>query len=291
MELDTREWLRLHLAFGVTNAKKWEYIDIKRPSESLKAWLSFGALRDDVYVRKYKSLSSEQLDSIIDVCERHGILILTPESERYPKSLLEIANPPSVLFVLGDAKALSSVCVAVVGARECCEYSAAAAGRFAYELADAGLAVVSGFARGTDSAAHEGALEAEGTTIAVLGNGILYDYPHGSMPLKRRIAQSGAVISEYLPTAKPAAENFKVRNRLLSGLCDCVLVTEASSRSGALNTAGHAAEQGKEVFVVPPSDLFDERFLGQSALLRDGATLALSPSDLICYVLELYDML
>ena len=150
--------------------------------------------------------------------------------------------------------------------------------------------MVSGFARGIDTAAHEGALAVEGSTVAVLGCGILHDYPRGTMRRKAEIAQRGAVISEYLPTSTPLAENFKVRNRLITGLADCVLVAEAGERSGSLNSAGHAANQGKELFVLPPHDIFSPSFKGQTALLEDGAQLALSPNDMLRYLRKNYSI-
>ena len=124
----------------------------------------------------------------------------------------------------------------------------------------------------------------------MLGCGILHDYPRGTMRRKAEIAQRGAVISEYLPTSSPLAENFKVRNRLITGLADCVLVAEAGERSGSLNSAGHAADQGKELFVLPPHDIFSPSFKGQTALLEDGAQLALSPNDILRYLRKNYSI-
>lgn len=289
MEMQIRDWLKISCAFGATNMKKWQYIDINAPYESLQTLLSDSALHDDVYVRMIRNLSSEQLDAVIGVCERNNIVIVTPSDRDYPDFLREISNPPAVLFVLGDLGHLKNIpSAAIVGARECCDYSKSAAAYFAEQMAKRGVNIISGFARGIDSAAHAAALSAGGITTAVLGSGILYDYPRGTMRLKHEIARHGAVISEYLPTSKPAGENFKIRNRLITGLSDCVLVVEAGERSGSLNSANHAAEQGKELFVVPPRDIFSPAFRGQSGLLRDGANLALSPEDLLDFLLERY---
>lgn len=287
--MNVRDWLRVSFAFGAANIKRWDYIDINDAQSSIAKMLSDNALQNDPYILKYKSISSEQLDSVVEACDRHGIDIITPDDEDYPYDLRFMPNPPAVLFVLGRLDHLSRCAgAAIVGARECSDYSAAVAYNFAREIAAEKVNVISGLAVGIDTAAHQGALDSGGVTTAVLGCGILYDYPKGSMPLKKRIAEQGAVISEYLPTAKPAKENFKIRNRIVTGLSDCVLVVEAAEHSGALNSASHAAEQGKELFVIPPADLYDPSYAGQISLLTDGARLALSASDMIEYLAEYY---
>lgn len=287
--MNVGDWLRVLLAFGASNIKRWDYIDFNDAERSIVKLLSNNTLQNDLYVLKYKSISSEQLDRITDICDRHGIDIVTPDDEDYPYELRFISNPPAVLFVLGKLGYIERCAgAAIVGARECSDYSSTVAYNFARGLAAEKVNVISGLAVGIDSAAHNGALDAGGVTTAVLGCGILYDYPKGSMPLKKRIAENGAVISEYLPTAKPAKENFKVRNRIVTGLSDCLLVVEAAEKSGALNSASHAAEQGRELFVTPPADLYDPAYAGQKALLNDGARLALDPSDIIEYLAEYY---
>ncbi|MGN0633539.1 MAG: DNA-processing protein DprA [Oscillospiraceae bacterium] len=289
MAFETRDWLRISLAFGVTNIKKWDYIDIDHPEESLEKLLSNNTLQYDEYVRSIKRVSNSQLDAVIECCERNNISMLTPGDLLYPDSFRELANPPAVVYALGDTEYLSSVpSVAIVGARNCCDYSVEVAHRFSVSLAQRGVNIVSGLARGIDTAAHMGALEVSGRTTAVLGCGLLYDYPKGSMPLKKRITERGAVLTEYPPTAPPAKDNFKIRNRLVTALSDSVLIVEAGERSGTLNTASHAAEQGREVFVIPPHDLFDNNFAGQKGLLRDGASLAMSPNDIFSFLRDLY---
>ena len=290
--MDIRKWLRISIAFGAANIKRWDYIDINNAEGSLEDLLSNTSLQNDPYLRKYRSITDDQLNSIIDMCDRHRIDIVTPDDKDYPYDLRFISNPPAVLFVLGDLSHLSRCAgTAIVGARDCSEYSSAVAYRFALSLGADKVNIISGLASGIDSAAHTGALDGGGVTTAVLGSGILYDYPKGSMPLKKRIATRGAVISEYLPTARPARENFKIRNRMITGLSDCILVVEAGEKSGALNSANHAAEQGKEVFVIPPHDLYDPAYKGQTGLLADGARLALSPDDILEYIAEYYKWL
>jgi len=197
---------------------------------------------------------------------------------------------PLMLFVFGDISCVKDTCAAaVVGSRKPSEYSESIARAFAGELASKKAAIISGFAKGIDTAAHRAAIDTGGVTVAVLGCGLLYDYPKGTMRFKKEIAERGAVISEYMPTEEPEKPYFLVRNRLISGLSECTLVVEASRRSGALNTAQHAAQQGKDVFVIPPHDLLSERYLGQSGLLYDGAELALHPSDIYERIVEKHD--
>lgn len=291
MQLSKRDWLRLVCAFGASNSKMWRFIDPDYPAESFEMLSSSLALQNEPHVRAFKRVTSNQLDMIFECCERHNISVVTLSDDDYPERLREIDDPPALLFVLGDVSVLNDTpTAAVVGARDCCEYSAKAAGWFSSELATRGVCVVSGFARGIDTAAHAGALAVEGSTVAVLGCGILHDYPRGTMRRKAEIAQRGAVISEYLPTSTPLAENFKFRNRLITGLADCVLVAEAGERSGSLNSAGHAADQGKELFVLPPHDIFSPSFKGQTALLEDGAQLAFSPNDMLRYLRKNYSI-
>ena len=161
--------------------------------------------------------------------------------------------------------------MAIVGARACSAYGRQVARSVARELAAAGLVVVSGLARGVDSEAHRGALEAGGTTVAVLGCGIDRDYPAANRELARQVATSGLVVSEYAPGVEPAPWRFPARNRIVAGLCAASVVVEARERSGALITADFALEEGREVFAVP-GEITSALSAGSNALLRLGAT-------------------
>lgn len=289
MELDVREWLKISFAFGLTNIKRWDYIDIDHPFESLNVLLSDPALQDDLYLRSYRSVSSEQIDSIMELCDDNDIDIITPDDHEYPDRLRYLKNPPAVLYAMGDVTPFSEcACTAIVGARQTTDYTNYITKRISAELASQGIAVISGAANGADSLAHIGAIEAGGLTAAFLGCGILFDFPKNSMALKRLIAENGAVLSEYPPTARPTKDSFKIRNRLIAALSDCVIITQSAIKSGTLNTASHAAEQGKELFVVPPHDIYDPRYFGQAALIRDGARPFFSVSDIIEYFGGLY---
>ncbi|MBR6874471.1 MAG: DNA-processing protein DprA [Ruminococcus sp.] len=209
-----------------------------------------------------------------------GIRVLFPDSAGYPQRFAGLAAPPPVLFVKGSLDHLGTCC-AVVGARDAGAYAFELTRKLSSGLAAAGVTVISGFAVGIDRAGHLGALDVSGQTVAVLGCGILYDYPRGSMQLKEDIARRGAVISEFMPTEKPEPGNFLYRNRLTAALCDCVLCTQAAKRSGSLNTAGLALEAGKPVFVTPPHDLLSGSCDGMISLLRDGASQIYSAQDIL----------
>jgi DNA processing protein len=203
----------------------------------------------------------------------------TPE---LPALLRSIHDPPVGLFVRGAAALdlLARPAVAVVGARACSGYGATVARSVARELAAAGLLVVSGLARGVDAEAHRGALDAGGTTIAVLGCGIDRDYPAAHADLARRIADGGLIVSEYAPGVEPAPWRFPARNRIVAGLCAATVVVEARERSGALITADLALEEGREVFAVP-GEITSALSAGTNGLLKLGATPLTSAADVL----------
>ena len=213
--------------------------------------------------------------------ERSGLALVTPADDAYPRLLTEIADPPFVLFAAGSLERLKSPAVGVVGSRAASRYGREVAGRLARDLANAGVTVVSGFARGIDTAAHEAAMTAGGGTVAVLGCGIDVDYPRENVDLKRAMVSGGhLVLSEYAPGEPPSPENFPIRNRIIAGLSAGVVVVEASRRSGSLITARLAADFGRDVFAVPGS-VFSETSLGAHELLRDGAILCRGAEDVL----------
>jgi DNA processing protein len=204
---------------------------------------------------------------------RLGFRFLARSDPSFPPLLRAIHDPPPGLFVRGDEEPalLARPAVAIVGARACSAYGRHIARSLGRELAAAGLVVVSGLARGVDSEAHRGALEASGATVAVLGCGIDRDYPAANRELARRIAATGLIVSEYAPGVEPAPWRFPARNRIVAGLCAAAAVVEARERSGALITADFALEEGREVFAVP-GEITSALSAGSNALLRLGAT-------------------
>jgi DNA processing protein len=208
-------------------------------------------------------------------------LSITRRDARYPPLLVELHDPPARLFLRGErADLLFAPAVAVVGARSCSAYGAQVARTLARELAGAGIAVVSGLARGIDGEAHRGALDAGGPTVAVLGCGIDRDYPAAHADLARRIAQDGLIVSEYRPGTEPAPWRFPARNRLIAGLALATVVVEARERSGALITADFALELGRDVFAVP-GEITSALSAGTNHLLRQGAAPLLSADDVL----------
>ncbi|MCQ2372723.1 MAG: DNA-processing protein DprA [Phascolarctobacterium sp.] len=218
-------------------------------------------------------------DKIKRFCDMKGVELVTFYAEDYPEPLKKIADPPLVLYVWGKLPKYSYG-VAVVGSRECSSYGKKVAGDFSAYLANAGVPIISGGARGIDTAAHEACLEAGGTTIAVLGCGIDIAYPPQNESLFKQIAEHGAVITEFAPGVKPLARNFPQRNRIVVGLAQAVLVAEAKRKSGALITAHIAADEGREVYAVP-GEVFSDKSLGCHDLIRKGAILVDSPKEIL----------
>ena len=216
----------------------------------------------------------------IEICRERNVAIVTESDERYPRALLEIPDPPGVLFMRGEMKPQDAIGIAIVGSRHATTYGTTIAERLASSLARAGVTIVSGLARGIDAAAHHGALEAGGRTIGVLGSGVLNIYPPEHAELALEVIASGALISETPPQSPPVAGAFPQRNRIISGMSLGVIVVEASDRSGALITARHAMEQNREVFAVPGR--VDSRMSrGCHRLLRDGAKLVETADDVL----------
>jgi DNA processing protein len=209
-----------------------------------------------------------------------GIGCLTAAAVDYPPLLTQIPDPPIVLWCVGRADRLAGPAVAVVGARQASRAGLDMARTLGAELAAAGLVVISGLARGIDGAAHEGALGAGGTTVAVLGCGVDVTYPPEHRDLMRRISDTGAVISEFPPGAPPLPNHFPLRNRIISGLSHAVVVVEASERSGSLITAKAALEQGRDVLAVP-GPVAAGRNRGGHALIKDGARLVETVEDVL----------
>jgi DNA processing protein len=220
------------------------------------------------------------VEAQIALCREHGIDILTEAHAAYPRSLREIHDPPGVLFVRGAIKPSDALAVGIVGTRHGTQYGLRQAERLAGGLARAGLAIISGLARGIDAAAHRGAMAAGGRTIAVLASGVMNIYPPEHDKLAEEVAQHGALLSESPPGGEPLAGMFPQRNRLISGLSLGVIVVEAAERSGALITARHAMEQGREVFAVP-GNVDSRTSRGCHQLLRDGAKLVESADDVL----------
>ncbi len=217
---------------------------------------------------------------VIQACKEKNIGWITWEEDLYPRYLKEIIDPPQVLFYRGDLDLANRICVSVVGSRKAGAYGQKVAYEVAAEAAKAGIAVVSGLAMGVDACAHKGALDAGGSTIAVMPCGLDLCYPKSNAWLYNRICQSGLALSEYPPGRRAEKWHFVERNRLVSGLSIATVVAQAGPKSGSIRTAQLAAEQGREVFGVP-GDIFDLEYLGVHNLIQDGANVLTSPKGLV----------
>ena len=253
-------------------------------------WLRKGDPPDAIVRRLVAGRARDESDQTADVralaaaaIDRAGaasIAALPWNDPSYPVALTTIVDPPPVLWTRGCVGALSLPAVAIVGSRAASPYGLAVAEQLAGDLAASGLVVVSGLARGVDSAAHRGALAAGGVTVAVLGSGVDVMYPPEHAALGRAIDETGAVISELVPGTGPQQWFFPLRNRIISGLSRAVVVIEASERSGSLITARCALDQGREVLAVP-GNVLSGRSRGAHALLRDGAKIVESADDIL----------
>ncbi|MDE2222543.1 MAG: DNA-processing protein DprA [Candidatus Omnitrophica bacterium] len=219
-----------------------------------------------------------------NLMQRKGIVALTAVEENFPGSLNGFDDAPVVLYLKGRMEVLHQPSVALVGSRAASFYGCRSAKFFARTFVEAGLTVVSGLARGIDTASHQGALEADGTTVAVIGCGFNHMYPKENIPLMERISSQGCVVSEFAFSMPPLKHNFPWRNRIISGLSRATVVIEAGLRSGALITADYAQAQHKDVFVLP-SNIDNEHGLGSNQLIRDGACMALTPDDVLARIM------
>ena len=209
-----------------------------------------------------------------------GAHVITRESPEYPRDLREIHNPPIVLYVWGTLTPRDHRAVGIVGSRKTSHYGLECAKKLSYQIAYAGLTVVSGLARGIDTSAHQGALAAQGRTVAVIGSGLMQLYPPENQGLAEKIAESGAVVTEFPMEFPPARENFPYRNRIVAGWGQGILVVEAGLNSGALITAGQAIDQGRQVYAVPgPIDR--PTSAGSNRLIQQGAKLVTSAGDIL----------
>jgi len=220
------------------------------------------------------------LKSEYNLMNKRGVKVVTWLDNDYPESLREIADAPVVLYVKGDILCAKPLSMAIVGSRRASFYGISASEKFARLLAELGFTVISGLARGIDTAAHKGALKTHGVTIAVLGCGLSNIYPLENKDLLENIATTGAVVSEFPMQTMPVSYNFPRRNRIISGLSMGVIVVEAAQRSGALITADYALEQGREVYAIP-GKIDQAASQGVNGLIKQGAKLITSVEDIL----------
>ncbi len=213
--------------------------------------------------------------------EEKTMKVIYQAQKEYPEKLKHIYAPPAKLYVLGDERILNKPSIAIIGCRQASDYGKKVAFQFAYQLAKKGVIVISGLAKGIDTMAHLGVVKAKGKTISILGSGFGHIYPSQNKPLCKEILQNGGtLISEYSPEMKPLPMNFPLRNRLISGLSNGVLVVEAKQKSGTFITVDYALEQGKEVFVIP-GNIHSSNSYGTNELIKQGARLVTCVEDIL----------
>ena len=242
--------------------------------------LSVPGVGNQMVERIRQAGNTDPATATVNWCHTHQTEILSPSSADYPVALEQLPDAPPILYVQGSLLPTDQLAVAVVGTRHATTYGLNQANRFSYALAKAGITIVSGLARGIDTAAHRGALDAGGRTLAVLGSGLARLYPPEHQTLADEISKNGAVLSEYAPQCPPRSGQFPQRNRLIAGLTLGTLVIEAPDRSGALITARLAGEQNRDVFALP-GPVNSRASRGCHQLIRDGAILVQSVDDII----------
>lgn len=277
-------WLALHLTPGLGARKARELLSAYgTPQAVFRASASELAARGIAWPAARAIATGCVFEDAASQHERMrklGVALLTIHDEAYPESLRQIFDPPLVLFTRGRLEWLSRVAVAVVGSRQASTYGKAVAERLAADLAARGVTIVSGMARGIDTAAHVGALSAGGSTAAVFGCGVDVVYPRENVKLAERLARDGLLVSEFAMGAPAYPQNFPIRNRIVSGLSAAVLVVEGTQYSGSSITARLALDQNREVFAVP-GNITSQQSFGPNLLIKQGAQLVQSANDII----------
>ncbi len=275
MNENTKYWIWLQQSIGYANPKINTILNFYDNIQDFynggeKEWRLSGSFSGKELRKLYEN-NLEEAESIIEQCERLHYHIITPDDDEYPQNLKEIYDPPSALYICGTLPDLDNILsIGVVGTRNATLSGKKNAYSISYDLAKAGVIVVSGGALGIDSTAHKGALVAEGTTICVLGCGINYNYLPINARLRYEISRHGAVVSEYPPDTPPSKYSFPKRNRIISAFSQGILVVEAGKKSGALLTAESAQSQNRDVFAVP-GDIHNSFAEGTNNLIKQGA--------------------
>ncbi len=285
MQTDVLDWIALNLTPGigpVIGRKLLNHFGFPGAVfRATRSQLESLGLKGETVASLIRKTSFPEAETQVAALERSGGGALTLTDEGYPDLLREIHDAPLVLYFKGALEAaLAQPRVAVVGSRHCSTYGRNVTARISRDLAAHGLTVVSGMARGVDSAAHEAVLEVGGRTIAVLGTGLDDVYPKENVRLTHAIPENGALVSEFPFEKPPLPQNFPYRNRVISGMSLGVLVVEAAEQSGSLITARLALEQGREVFAVP-GNITSGKSIGPNRLIQDGAKLVLDWRDVV----------
>ncbi|MBQ7500113.1 MAG: DNA-processing protein DprA [Clostridia bacterium] len=287
MEDKLKYWVWLAQAAGQGSKTVWNVLDhFDNDPEKV-----YNAEEDEIFasaklrrnsLSAYCRKSLDDAEAIVEWCADNHTEIITPDSDQYPARLMDIINPPVVLYAAGKPLRLNDfLCVACVGTRDATDYGVNMAYTVSYDLSKAGAVIVSGLATGIDSTCHRAAIDAGADTVAVLGCGINVCYPPRNRSLMREIARNGTVLTEYPPDTKPIGKHFPLRNRIICGMCQCTVVFEADDNSGSLITADLARKQGRSLYAVP-GNAGELNSIGTNKLIKAGATMVTDAIDIIC---------
>jgi DNA processing protein len=281
------------MVFGPANPRIWKVLNhFKTPELAYEGLKSFEFPLSENEKSHIYNLHIEQAENLYETYLKQGYNIITFEDENYPDILKQITNPPAVLFTMGNLNINEqNPAISMVGARNCSRYSADVTAYLSAELSKLGFTIVSGFAKGIDFAAHSAATAIHKPTVAVLGTGLDIDYPSEHAYFKQIIRENGGcVVSEYFLGTKGHSAYFPIRNRIISGLSLGTVVVEAKNGSGSLLTANYAVEQNRDLFCVPPANIFTPQYAGVVKYLRDGAIPVYSYIDIAKeYITDLED--
>lgn len=253
------------------------FLNIKKISKDIKG------INIELKNKLYKYSSKKYIENITKIekyMKNNNISYITINEEKYPEKLKNIYNAPNVLFYIGNIDLLNTVCLGIVGSRNCSEYGRKVSYKFSRIISNSDVTIVSGLAKGIDTYAHKGALADRKNTIAVLGCGIDICYPKCNKDLKVFIENNGLVVSEFFPKVEPKPYYFPMRNRIISGLSNGVLVVEAAEKSGSLITAYEALNQDRDVYAIP-GRINDKLSIGTNKLISEGAMMVNTPIDIL----------
>ena len=290
-----------HTTIDNTNNKYWIWFSRIEKLTTLQKEMLLEKFKSPEKIWKLNKKALNEINGIDEICieellnEKHrknlekyeeyinqnDIHLITLFDDRYPQRLKNIYDKPIMLFARGNIQLLQKGGISIVGCRDCSVYGKNTAQKLAYDLAKENVCIISGLAKGVDKYSHIGALEANGDTIAVIGNGLDYIYPYENKNLYERILRNnGLIVTEYIIGTKPSKTSFPARNRIISGLSDGIVVVEAKEKSGALITADFGLEQGKEVFAVP-GNIDNINSCGTNELIKQGANVVTSYKDVM----------
>lgn len=277
----------LLMVFGAGNPRIWKMLQLYETAQHACEVLRDPQSDPDLHLpehtlRRIRQTDASKVDEMLERCEKQKLSILSYEDDAYPDKLRSIVNPPVLLFYRGDVSVLQNdLLLTIVGTRNPSEYSLHVERRICNELVQMQFVPVTGYAVGIDITANLCAMQAGSPSIALMGCGLDIEYPKSHANLKNDIAENGLILSEFFPGTMPASVNFPIRNRVLSGLSMGTFVVQAPERSGALITADYALEQGRDVFCLPPVDIFDKQYMGVIKYLRAGAIPVFDSQDIV----------